>query len=74
MPVLKYGSVGPDVRRLQRALKATRPGDAQRALTASGVFDGRTAAALSAWQHRQGQRESGVANGSTWVALNAGTR
>lgn len=73
-PVLKVGSVGPDVRRLQRALKATRPSAERQALTVSGVFDGRTAAALGTWQRRQGERVSGVANDRTWRALNAGKR
>ena len=50
-PVLKIGSAGPDVRRLQRALSAADP---SARVTATGVFDAKTDAALRDWQERVG--------------------
>jgi hypothetical protein len=70
-PVLKIGSAGSDVRRLQRGLAAADP-DAH--LTASGVFDSATDAALRAWQDRIGLPVTGVAAPSTWKKLWQGVR
>jgi hypothetical protein len=70
-PVLKVGSTGGDVRRLQRALNAASD-SAQ--LPVSGVFDGFTDRALRAYQARNKLSVSGVAGSQTWAALVKGTR
>ncbi|WP_346387017.1 glycoside hydrolase domain-containing protein [Nocardioides sp.] len=70
-PVLKRGSAGPAVRRLQRALNAADP---TVHLAASGVFETTTDAALRAWQRAAGVEVSGVAAPQTWAALKAGIR
>jgi len=70
-PVLKVGSTGNDVRRLQRALNAAN--DATR-LPVSGVFDGFTERAVRAYQARVGLENSGVAGSQVWAALLAGKR
>jgi peptidoglycan hydrolase-like protein with peptidoglycan-binding domain len=70
-PVLKVGSTGGDVRRLQRALNAAN--DATR-LPVSGVFDGFTDRAVRAYQARIKLEGSGVAGSQTWAALAAGKR
>jgi len=73
-PVLKVGSAGVEVRRLQRALKSTVASDTQKKLRGTGVFDARTDAAIRAYQTRMGLTVSGVANTQTWAALQAGKR
>ncbi len=70
-PVLKIGSAGPDVRRLQRALNAAL--DATR-LPVSGTFDPATDAALRAWQARAGVPVTGVAAPASWRKLWQGRR
>lgn len=70
-PVLKYGSAGPAVRRLQRTLNAANP---QTELNATGVFDAATTVALKSWQTRVGFETSGVANAESWAGLAAGAR
>jgi peptidoglycan hydrolase-like protein with peptidoglycan-binding domain len=70
-PVLKVGSTGDHVRRLQRALNAAN--DATR-LPVSGVFDGFTERAVRAYQARVGLEGSGVAGSQVWAALLAGKR
>ena len=70
-PVLKIGSAGPDVRRLQRALSAA---DRTARVTATGVFDVKTDLALRAWQEDIGLPVTGVASPNTWKKLWAGTR
>jgi hypothetical protein len=70
-PVLKRGSAGPAVRRLQRALNAADP---KAHLAASGAFESTTDAALRAWQHAAEVEVSGVAASQTWAALAAGIR
>ncbi|GAB3776458.1 hypothetical protein FB382_000021 [Nocardioides ginsengisegetis] len=70
-PVLKYGSAGPAVRRLQRTLNAANP---QTELNATGVFDAATTVALKSWQSRVGFETSGVANAESWAGLAAGAR
>lgn len=70
-PVLKVGSTGSDVRRLQRALNAAS--DATR-LPISGVFDGFTERAVRAYQARNKLQGSGVAGSQTWAALVGGER
>ena len=71
-PVLKFGSAGPAVRRLQRALNAASTDATAQAVTASGVFNKKTDLALRAWQKRVGVEVSGVAASQTWYALKAG--
>ncbi|MBB6628402.1 DUF1906 domain-containing protein [Nocardioides sp. KIGAM211] len=70
-PVLKFGSAGPDVRRVQRALNAARP---KAQLSVTGVVTAATTTALRAYQSRQGLEVSGVVAGPTWKALRAGLR
>ncbi len=70
-PVLKFGSTGPAVRRLQRALNAATPSTE---IGVTGVFDARTDHALRAWQIATKRVASGVANPGTWAAIAAGTR
>jgi hypothetical protein len=70
-PVLKIGSAGGDVRRLQRALSAADPAAS---MTATGVFDSATDTALRAWQERNGLTVTGVAAPSTWRKLWQGVR
>jgi hypothetical protein len=70
-PVLKFGSTGPGVRRLQRALNAATRGTE---LAVTGIFEERTDHALRAWQNATKRTASGVANPRTWAALAAGTR
>lgn len=67
-PVLKRGSEGPSVRRLQRALTAALPGR----VTVHGHFGPGTAVAVTRYQRRTGLRVTGVAAASTWRALQAG--
>jgi hypothetical protein len=70
-PVLKYGSTGPAVRRLQRTLNAATHGTN---LPVTGVFAQMTDAALRGWQISTQRKALGVVNPSTWDALAAGTR
>jgi hypothetical protein len=70
-PVLKVGSAGSDVRRLQRALSAA---DKHARVTATGVFDLTTDAALRAWQAEVGLPVTGVAAPSSWRKLWQGLR
>jgi peptidoglycan hydrolase-like protein with peptidoglycan-binding domain len=69
--VLKVGSAGPEVRRLQRALNAA---SATANLPVDGVVGSATTAALRAWQSRAGVEVTGVAAGPSWQALRAGRR
>jgi murein L,D-transpeptidase YcbB/YkuD len=70
-PVLKGGSAGSDVRRLQRALAAA---DKNARITATGVFDLTTDAALRAYQAEVGLPVTGVAAPSSWRKLWQGLR
>ena len=70
-PVLKFGSTGPAVRRLQRTLNAATSGTG---LDVTGIFDTRTDRALRTWQVATKRRAEGVANADTWAELAAGTR
>lgn len=70
-PVLKYGSAGPAVRRVQRALDAADP-DAH--VTANGVFAASTTVAVKAWQKKVGLETNGVMQAASWAALAAGRR
>jgi len=70
-PVLKRGSTGPAVRRVQRTLNAATPGTD---LAIGGVFNKSTDQALRAFQRRTGGAAEGVVNPRIWSALTAGTR
>jgi hypothetical protein len=69
--VSKWGSAGPEVRRLQRALNAAHD-DA--GVGATGVFKKTTVAAVRTYQRRVGLRVNGIAGPSTWRALRNGKR
>ncbi|GAA4756522.1 hypothetical protein GCM10023350_47660 [Nocardioides endophyticus] len=71
-PVVKFGSTGPAVRRLQRALSVAGTDATAKAVRATGVFNAKTDKALRAWQKRVGVEVSGVAAAKTWKALQAG--
>jgi peptidoglycan hydrolase-like protein with peptidoglycan-binding domain len=70
-PVLKFGSTGRAVRRVQRVLNAATPGTD---LAVSGLFDARTDVALRVWQTATKRRAQGVVNPGTWDAFAAATR
>ena len=69
--VLKIGSAGAPVRRVQRALNAAL---FKARLPISGVFDRRTDTALRRWQEKAGVEISGVVARQSWRALAAGIR
>lgn len=69
-PVVKFGSVGPVVRRLQRALNAA----GSPRLDVTGHFDSPTNTALRAYQSKVGVSASGVAAGKTWKVIARGQR
>lgn len=71
-PVVKYGSAGPAVRRVQRALNAIT--DRATPLRATGVFDATTTIAVKAWQKSVGIEQSGVVGSVSWKAFAAGQR
>ena len=71
-PVVKYGSAGPAVRRVQRALNAVT--DRATPLRATGVFDATTTIAVRAWQKSIGIEQSGVVGTVAWKAFAAGRR
>jgi len=68
-PVLKYGSTGAEVRRLQRTLNASGVGDP---VPVTGRFKSDTGLTLRAWQAEAGVEVSGVASRESWKALSAG--
>jgi peptidoglycan hydrolase-like protein with peptidoglycan-binding domain len=70
-PVLKRGSTGPAVRRVQRALNAAT---SDTGLPVTGIFTERTDRTLRAWQKTAGIAREGVANPKTWAGLAAGER
>jgi hypothetical protein len=69
--VLKWGSGGSEVRRLQRALNAAHD-DA--GLGVTGVFKKATGDALRTYQRRVDVKSNGIAGPSTWRALRNGKR
>ncbi|MCY7396171.1 MAG: DUF1906 domain-containing protein [Nocardioides sp.] len=69
-PVLKIGSTGMAVRRVQRALN-TKPGTRG---PVDGVYGAATDTAVRAWQTRVGLDASGVVGTDDWAALVAGRR
>ena len=68
--LVKFGSAGPAVRRVQRALNAAGPAE----LVVGGVFDAETDAATRAWQKRAGLRVTGIVTATQWSALQTGKR
>ncbi|MDN4173504.1 DUF1906 domain-containing protein [Nocardioides sp. SOB77] len=70
-PVLKRGSAGSDVRRVQRAINAASP---RAQVVVTGVFDARTDTAVRAWQDKIDLPVSGVVNPESWAALRSGVR
>jgi peptidoglycan hydrolase-like protein with peptidoglycan-binding domain len=70
-PVVKYGSYGEAVYRVQRALDASSKNVA---VPVTGTFDTATDAALRAWQTKNGLEVSGVAGTESWAQLQAGNR
>jgi peptidoglycan hydrolase-like protein with peptidoglycan-binding domain len=70
-PVLKFGSTGSAVRRLQRTLNAATHGTD---LPITGVFAQMTDSALRTWQISLKRKALGVVNPKTWKVLAAGTR
>ena len=68
-PVLKFGSTGPAVRRLQRALNAA---GVAKPLVVNGLFKIETGRALRAWQKKVGVEVSGVASRESWRAISSG--
>ena len=70
-PVLKLGSTGEDVRRLQRTLDAAL-GDSS--VTIDGTFGTETGAALRSYQKLRQQTVTGIAVNETWRDLRAGRR
>ncbi len=70
-PVLKFGSSGPAVRRVQRALNAGYP---KLGLRPTGTFDTATSNAVRGWQDQAGLPVSGVMNPVSWKALKAARR
>ena len=71
-PTLKYGSTGPSVRDLQRALLTTA--QTPRPIAITGVLDSSTRSALVAYQKAHQLSYQGVAGTSTWNALGSGIR
>jgi peptidoglycan hydrolase-like protein with peptidoglycan-binding domain len=63
-PVLKVGSVGEDVRRLERALTA-----AGRRTPIDGVFSKKTAKAVTRYQRKSGLPPTGVVTDAVWAAF-----
>lgn len=69
--VLKFGSVGEDVRRVQRALNAA---STESQVPVSGVFGLATETAVKAYQARLDLPAGGVLDAATWAALQQGLR
>ena len=68
-PVLKYGSTGLYVRRVQRALSAAMP---SRGVKVTGVYDATTAAHAGAYRRQVGLSSYNIVNTATWARLQAG--
>lgn len=69
--IVKYGSAGPAVRRLQRTLNAAALG---KSVPTNGVFDTATFGAVRTWQSKVGITASGVVAAESWTKLAAGAR
>ncbi|MFZ2502273.1 MAG: glycoside hydrolase domain-containing protein [Nocardioides sp.] len=70
MPVLKFGSAGKLVRRVQRSMNAAKFGP----LEITGVYDVPTVRAVRAWQKSVGVPVTGVIAPASWAALHSGRR
>ncbi len=70
-PVLKFGSAGEDVRRVQRALNAA---SATLELPVSGTYSRATEAAVKAWQDDVDHTANGIVVAKSWKALRRGRR
>ncbi|WP_232676760.1 glycoside hydrolase domain-containing protein [Nocardioides sp. R-C-SC26] len=70
-PVLKVGSAGLYVRRVQRSLNAAAVGSTVRA---NGLYDAPTIALVKRYQSRLGLAPSGIVNSETWNKLAIGAR
>ena len=69
--VLKFGSTGNGVRRVQRALNAATT---ESKVVVTGVFNAGTERALTSWQSKVDLPVTGVVNADTWKALVTGLR
>lgn len=67
-PVLKFGSAGKFVRRIQRSLNAAGVAE----LEITGVFDASTRKAVRVWQQEIGLPVTGVVADNSWDALQTG--
>ncbi|WP_415954314.1 peptidoglycan-binding protein [Streptomyces sp. KLOTTS4A1] len=67
-PVLRRGSTGEGVKRLQRALTAALG----KTVTIDGVFGSGTEAAVISYQESRGLAVDGIVGSGTWTALQAG--
>lgn len=73
MTVLRKGSRGPEVRKLQTLLNGSgvlRP----RALSPDGVFGSQTHAAVVAFQKKKGLSADGIVGPKTWAAFDSDPR
>ncbi len=70
-PVLKIGSRGADVRRVQRALRAAMPNAGVRV---DGVYDVATSRHVATYRGLAGLSKVGIVHGATWAKLAAGAR
>ncbi|WP_327267831.1 amidase [Streptomyces sp. NBC_01218] len=68
-PVLRQGSTGDDVRRLQRALTAALGST----VPVDGTFGPGTATAVRTYQTGHGLTVDGIVGGATWTALQSGS-
>ena len=68
-PVLKVGSAGTDVRRLQRALDAALPSGK---LAVTGIYDAKTRDAVKRYQSAVGVPTTGIATAGAWTRLMKG--
>lgn len=68
--LMKYGSAGGGVRRLQRALNAATDAG----IPVTGTFAGKTTTAVKGYQSQLGWSGSGVVTGGLWKRLQAGGR
>jgi hypothetical protein len=68
-PVLKVGSAGVDVRRLQRALDAAYP---LRRLPVTGVYNSATKAVVTTYERDRGMKQTGIVINGVWNLLQKG--
>lgn len=70
-PIMKYGSAGEDVRRLQRAINAS---SVKPKATVTGTFAAATAAAVKTYQAKRDLPATGVVTPALWAMLQKGRR